>query len=125
MRTLAKICAEAYTQARQHATKLACVLSLVLPERTLTVRLQPFGRRRLITKQYPTPMCAECNRPNVEDYMVHDNVWRRVAGHRDFLHVACLEKRLGRRMAIHDFTFCKANGGVFLGYCVRLDEEQT
>lgn len=113
---------EVYGLLRRRDKRLACTFSLVLADRTLMFRISPFRARRLVVKRWPVPVCAECGEPDVESYMVRDDVWNLVATREEFLHADCLAKRLGRPLTIRDFTECDINSGVFMGYWLRLNE---
>lgn len=57
-----------------------------------------------------TMYCSQCNELCSDYYMVRDDVWLQVmptdAG---YLHLVCLEKRLGRRLSGPDFPLCPIN----------------
>lgn len=125
MRHITRLCREVYDLLKRRDRRLACVFQLVLADRTVILRLSPFRDKKLVVKQWPVPVCSECGEEDVESYMVHDSIWNLVAGRKEYLHATCLEKRLGRRLAIDDFTACEINSGVFLGYCLRLNEQRT
>lgn len=47
---------------------------------------------------------------NVDYYMVYDAIWQRHGCAFGMLHIACLEKRMGRKLvAPDDFTDCPVN----------------
>ncbi len=53
--------------------------------------------------------CLECSEPTLGDepYMAQDEIWRlatRQSNGKGHLHVACLEKRIGRKLEEADFT---------------------
>ena len=59
--------------------------------------------------------CRHCGYPNVDQYMVQNDVWDAVGPGPDWpgvLHLACLEKRLRRHLAAEDFTHAPINGWV-------------
>lgn len=61
--------------------------------------------------------CLECDEqfgPS-QHYMVKDKVWKQVATS-GFLHLACLEKLLGRPLTIKDFRDLPVNDSIFFGY---------
>lgn len=49
--------------------------------------------------------CALCGRNVYDTYMVNDEVWREAMprNKRGFLHLPCLEKKLGWRLTVDDF----------------------
>lgn len=59
-------------------------------------------------------ICDDCgvNTSEIHEYyMVHDDIWRSVAGDslEGMLCIGCLEDRLGRRLTAEDFTDCILN----------------
>lgn len=64
--------------------------------------------------------CEACGGElTVDDYyMVHDDVWLSVMPKKGFLHMQCLERRLGRFLTIQDFTSSIVNNLIVMG--VRL-----
>lgn len=71
--------------------------------------------------------CFECKQAYREDYMVHDHVWQEAVDWRAlnrekndadlpkggiYLHLACLEKRLGRRLTLDDLKDVPCNAGI-------------
>jgi len=55
-------------------------------------------------------VCAECQAPCHESYMVRDEVWAAVGMPQEgVLHVACLERRLGRALTPEDLTAAPVN----------------
>lgn len=70
--------------------------------------------------------CDECLKPHGGLFMVTDEVWSKVMPHgRGHLHLACLEKRLGRPITADDLTpaRCNADLRVVLGRVAKPPEE--
>lgn len=62
-------------------------------------------------------ICAECGQVPNETYMVNDEVWAAAdMKKRGFLHLNCLELRLGRNLEIEDFTAWPVNNDIRFGY---------
>lgn len=57
--------------------------------------------------------CAECGaKEGLQGYMVHDEVWAQAGMEDGFLHLACLEKRIGRNLEGDDFPDYPINEGI-------------
>lgn len=57
-----------------------------------------------------TMYCSECNELCSDYYMVTDAVWlAAMPTDAGYLHLVCLEKRLGRRLGSPDFPLCPIN----------------
>ncbi len=55
----------------------------------------------------------------LDAYMVHDAVWEKAGmGHRGFLHLKCLERRLGRKLVLEDFTTFPINNSIRFAYAM-------
>lgn len=65
-------------------------------------------------KDYWETPCSGCSGFNVP-YMVTDKIWKKVSHNfKDrFLCLFCVEKRLGRKLKLEDFTDAWINQGVF------------
>lgn len=65
-------------------------------------------------------ICAECVKPVEDDYEVLDRVWHTAIGcvtqFGGYLHLVCLQKRLGRKLSIADFTAAPVNAGLRFGF---------
>jgi hypothetical protein len=59
--------------------------------------------------------CIECGTQVLDYYAVEDEIWTAVAGDPDAgtLHLACLEKRLGRKLVVEDFKKVATNSTIF------------
>lgn len=54
--------------------------------------------------------CKECHLPVDDQYMVKDELWKKFHGSpRGVLHIACLEKRMGRPLTLDDLTRAPIN----------------
>lgn len=64
---------------------------------------------RLVTHYHPTEVlergdyCIPKPIPPWDWYMVHDEIWEEAGMDQGFLHAACLELRLGRKLTSADF----------------------
>lgn len=49
----------------------------------------------------------------VEPYMIKDHLWNQIRRRNQFVCLSCVEKRLGRKLTIADFTDAPINFGIF------------
>ena len=65
----------------------------------------------LVRREEAFPTCCECGEPqNLNDhYMLKNHVWGKVAADNEYLHLRCVEVRLGRRINLNDFTSSPIN----------------
>lgn len=66
--------------------------------------------------------CLVCRQRRTTNYMVKDSVWE-AAGlepKAGYVHLACLEEILGRKLVIEDFKQVPANEGIFHGFQMAL-----
>jgi hypothetical protein len=60
--------------------------------------------------------CAACKEPVTDDYMLRDEVWLAAGGKLGpgggVLHLRCVEKRLGRKLALEDFADVGINNAI-------------
>jgi hypothetical protein len=81
-----------------------------------TVRITVDGQEqeiRLMEDDVRNPLCMDCGVDTDaidESYMVHDELWRAaVPSEAGMLCIACLEKRLGRKLRRDDFRpYCQS-----------------
>ncbi len=59
--------------------------------------------------EFEPMICAECGLEVEDYYMVYDSLWNAVGAGDGFLHIRCLEDRLGRPLTVEDFTLCNCN----------------
>lgn len=62
--------------------------------------------------------CAECGKDDLDHYMVTNEVWQAAGmaeGRGGFLHLVCLERRLGRPLSLGDFPDLTINNAVRYG----------
>jgi hypothetical protein len=61
----------------------------------------------IVSKPVSSIICAECRTIASDMYMLRDDVWQatglRTGSGGGFLHLACVEKRLGRLLTLDDF----------------------
>lgn len=90
------------TEAEWYARGMACEREMRAERNTAWIE-----RRR----------CLECGELVNDSYMVHDEIWRTVAPNRGgHLHLECVEKRLGRKLEIGDFTPAPINHAIRFGW---------
>ena len=77
-----------------------------------------------------TDVCFDCGEVVHEHYMVNNSVWcteAKLHAMRGYLHIACLEKRIGRKLTLGDFTDTTINAalreGWRIGRRIIFDEE--
>lgn len=49
------------------------------------------------------PKCLVCGKNSSDEYLVHDSLWAKAGFEKGYCHIECLERRLGRRLALKDF----------------------
>jgi hypothetical protein len=59
--------------------------------------------------KYNGPLCYDCQTEDMDYYMVSDEIWAAHGAGEYQLCVPCLEKRVGKRLELTDFTDCLAN----------------
>jgi hypothetical protein len=59
--------------------------------------------------------CIWCREVFGEDYMVQNAVWQEAKAY-GYVHIRCLEKMLGRKLQITDFTDAPCNDGIRFGF---------
>ncbi len=59
--------------------------------------------------------CDDCRTPNLETFMITDAVWLSVATKKAHLCLSCFEKRIGRRVTLHDLKPCMVTNSMFVG----------
>ena len=60
--------------------------------------------------------CTHCGGSDMEKFMVRDSVWQAANMADGFLHLRCLEHRLGRKLVVGDFTDAPINNELKFGY---------
>jgi len=60
--------------------------------------------------------CVVCGLPVTEYYLVRDEVWTSAGFVNGVAHLECLEKKLGRKLIIEDFTHAMGNKALLKGY---------
>lgn len=60
--------------------------------------------------------CAECKGGDLEMYMVHNAVWTAAGMEKGFLHLPCLERRLGRTLSADDFPRYVINKAILFAF---------
>ena len=59
--------------------------------------------------------CPICGLTTYDLYMIKDEVWYSEAELSRYLHLVCLERKLGRSLKIEDFTDAPVNEGIRFG----------
>ncbi len=58
-------------------------------------------------------ICGHCGKTVSQGYMLKNEVWGRVwESKKGFLHLKCVEERLGRLLTVEDFKECWLNGAL-------------
>lgn len=74
-------------------------------------------------KQVRIIFCADCEETYPTSYEVNSSVWRSVVSvNQCFLCLPCLQKRLGRKLCLDDFTNGDINTGLRFGYALAKSE---
>jgi hypothetical protein len=61
-------------------------------------------------KTAPLWSCAYCKAPEPRMFMVHNHIWLSTGFRpRDVVCQPCLEKRIGRKLTLEDYTICPLN----------------
>ena len=65
--------------------------------------------------------CCVCGHITHDQYMICDSTWKLAGFARtDNAHIACVHKKLGRQLAIRDFTDSQINNAVRFGYMLGI-----
>lgn len=82
--------------------------------------------RSICTARYEEPPnCGQCGRGVTDDYMLTNTVWFSVWNERKgYLHLRCVEKRLGRPLNSDDFTDVPINQSL-LYFARRCDQGEN
>lgn len=85
-------------------------------DRVIQGILHAFAKARSKTSSETAPKCHDCAGPN-DLYMVRDEIWAAIWAPVEprkglFLCFGCLEARLGRQLALSDFTPAPINNGL-------------
>lgn len=81
-----------------------------------------YGLRKNLKRKFVCAECGQdmCQRGAVTMYMVHDDLWlSAMPDKKGFLHLHCLEQRLGREIEFADFTSAQINEEIRYGYRLR------
>lgn len=60
--------------------------------------------------------CAHCKEASTDAFMVKNDVWAEAGMGKGFLHLVCLEDRIGRSLTSDDFPDYPINRPVLFGY---------
>lgn len=98
----------------QQAERLAQLKQCPLEEYLLKIMIQ--GIKHEIAYNGGSFNCIECEKLTYEDFMVRNKVWREAVSPKGGrIHLACLEKRLGRELCPDDFQDLPVNAPLRLG----------
>ena len=60
--------------------------------------------------------CDDCNIIDMNSFMVQDHIWESITTNKEIiLCIKCAEKRLGRRITLHDLKPCNISDMMFMG----------
>jgi len=63
--------------------------------------------------------CVDCQSEDFIYFMVTNEIWKIIKGKSSILCIHCVEKRLGRKLTINDFTDASINELIFYGYHLK------